>query len=203
MDSGFRRNDEPNHTAYCSDSPSSGLSHRSRPVPTANALESRTGLSQQLSLMTKEQARVRVGHALRMLLSTWCVKMPGYHPPPVPRGRDGSKGCRRSVSWLPDQPTHGPFPAACASGFGRFRPRSQWRVRAGFSPASRAFTEKAHLRQVGTNAFQLQNQRAAMAGIRYQTASYLSRVMVSRSMPSMRTRRVSPSRLGEWNSPTS
>ena len=35
------------------------------------------------------------------------------------------------------------------------------------------------------------------------TASYLSRVMVSRSMPSIRTRRVSPSRLGEWNSPTS
>ena len=35
------------------------------------------------------------------------------------------------------------------------------------------------------------------------TASYLSRVMVSRSIPSMRTRRVSPSRLGEWNSPTS
>ena len=37
----------------------------------------------------------------------------------------------------------------------------------------------------------------------YYTASYLSRVMVSRSMPSIRTRRVSPSRLGEWNSPTS
>ncbi len=47
------------------------------------------------------------------------------------------------------------------------------------------------------------NQRATYESGRYYTASYLSRVMVSRSMPSMRTRRVSPSRLGEWNSPTS
>ena len=36
-----------------------------------------------------------------------------------------------------------------------------------------------------------------------QTASYLSRVIVSRLIPSMRMRRVSPSRFGEWNSPTS
>ncbi len=49
----------------------------------------------------------------------------------------------------------------------------------------------------------LLEQSAHYKSGRYQTASYLSRVMVSRSMPSMRMRRVSPSRLGEWNSPTS
>ena len=59
--------------------------------------------------------------------------------PHLPSLEDAAVGKRRrQVSWLPDRSTRGGLPGAPgASGrLFRFRPRLQWRVRAGISPAS-------------------------------------------------------------------
>ena len=66
------------------------------------------------------------------------------------------------------------------------------------SPGAPAFGRRAEKIPPGSPF----REEAGPSGRGAQTASYLSRVIVSRLIPSMRMRRVSPSRWGEWNSPT-